>query len=83
MSFGDAQRLLAGIAPAKIHSFAAQAKALELADLGDLKEAKRRALLVCLLYQAQTKTRDHLVEMFLKRMQTIHNRAKERLIDLR
>jgi hypothetical protein len=40
-------------------------------------------MLVCLLYQAQVKTRDHLVEMFLKRMQTIHNRARERLVELR
>jgi hypothetical protein len=56
---------------------------LELADLRDLKRTKRLTLLMCLLYQTQVKTRDHLVEMFLKRMQTIHNRAKERLVELR
>lgn len=83
MSFGDAKQVLVGIATTKISSFAAQAKALELSDLRDLKCTKRLTLLVCLLYQAQVKTHDHLVEMFLKRMQTIHNRAKERLVELR
>ena len=83
MAFGNAQRLLTRLVPAKIQSFAAQARALELSDLRDLKLPKRRTFLVCLLYQAQVRTRDHLVEMFLKRMQTMHNRAKERLVELR
>ena len=83
MSFGDAKRLVETIAPAKVKSFAAQAKALTLCDLQDAKVPKRRALLVCLLYQAQVKTRDHLVEMFLKRMHKIHSSARERLSELR
>ncbi|MCY7278268.1 MAG: Tn3 family transposase [Phormidesmis sp. CAN_BIN44] len=83
MAFGDAQRLLTQSVPTKIQSFAAQARALELSDLRDLKLPKRRTLLVCLIQQAQVRTRDHLVEMFLKRMQTMHNRAKERLVELR
>jgi Domain of unknown function (DUF4158) len=83
MAFGDAQRLLTRLVPTKIQSFAAQARTLELSDLRDLKLPKRRTLLVCLLYQAQVRTRDHLVEMFLKRMQTMHNRAKEQLVELR
>jgi TnpA family transposase len=62
---------------------AAQARALDISDMRDLKPNKRPALLVCLLYQAQVKARDHLVELFLKRMQTIHNRAKQRLVELR
>jgi hypothetical protein len=83
MSFGDAQRLLSGLAPSKIKSFAAQARALDISDLRDIRAKKRYTLLVCLLYQAQVKTRDHLVEMFLKRMQAIHNHARQRLVDLR
>jgi len=83
MSFGDAKRLVETIAPAKVKSFAAQAKALTLCDLQDAKVPKRRALLVCLLYQAQVKTRDHLVEMFLKRIHKIHKSARERLSELR
>jgi Domain of unknown function (DUF4158) len=73
MSFGDAQRLLAGIAKSKIQSFAAQAKALDISDFRDVTTKKRHALLVCLLYRAQVKTRDYLVDLFLKRMRKIHS----------
>lgn len=73
MSFGDAERLLSGIAKSKVKSFAAQAKALDISEFQDIKLTKRRTLLLCLLHQAQVKTRDHLVEMFLKRLQTIHD----------
>lgn len=83
MAFGDAKRLLSDLTPVKIKSWAAIAKALDISELRDLKIFKRQALLLCLLYQAQIKTRDHLVEMFLKRIQTIHNLAKEKLIELR
>jgi hypothetical protein len=83
MSFGDAQRLLSCISIGKVKSFAAQAKALDISEFQDIKLPKRRTLLLCLLYQAQVKTRDHLVEMFLKRMQTIHNKAKIKLVELR
>jgi TnpA family transposase len=83
MSFGNAQQLLTGIAKSKIQSFAAQAKALDISDFRDVKNKKRYALLVCLLYQSQVKTRDYLVELFLKRMRKIQYRARQRLIELR
>ena len=83
MSFGDAKRLLSKVPLSKVKSFAAQAKALDIAELQDIKRPKRRTLLLCLLYQAQLKTRDHLVEMFLKRMKLIENKARKRLVELR
>jgi TnpA family transposase len=83
LTCGDVRQLLVTIAPAKVKSFAAQAKALALTDLRELKLAKRRALLVCLLYRVQVKTRDHLVEMFLKRMQKMHQSARDKLVKLR
>lgn len=83
MTFGDAKRLLSSIAPVKVKYLAAQARALDLSELQDIKLTKRRTLLLCLLYEAQVKTRDHLVEMFLKRLLKIHNKAKERLKELR
>jgi septal ring factor EnvC (AmiA/AmiB activator) len=43
---------------------------------------RRRALLVCLLHQAQVQTRDQLVEMFLRRMRRTLTLAKEKLKDL-
>jgi hypothetical protein len=83
LTFGDARQLLMKIAPAKVKSFAAQAKALAMTDLREMNLAKRRALLVCLLYRVQVKTRDHLVEMFLKRVQKMHQCAKDKLVELR
>jgi hypothetical protein len=82
IAYGDARLLIATIAPAKVKSFAAQAKALALTDLQEIQLTKRRALLVCLLYRAQVKTRDHLVEMFLKRIQKMHQFAKDKLVKL-
>jgi TnpA family transposase len=83
IAYGDARLLIATIAPAKVKSFADQAKALALTDLQEIQLTKRRALLVCLLYRAQVKTRDHLVEMFLKRVQKMHQFAKDKLVELR
>lgn len=83
MSFGDAQQLLSGIAPTKVKYFATLAKALDISEFQDIKPPKRHTLLLCLLYSAQVKTRDYLVEMFLKRLAAIHNQAKTRLVELR
>jgi hypothetical protein len=83
MSFGDAQQLLSGIAPTKVKHFATLAKALDISEFQDIKPSKRYTLLLCLLYSAQVKTRDYLVEMFLKRLAAIHNQAKTRLVELR
>lgn len=83
MSFGDAQRLLAGVNLIKIKHLAAYAKTLDITEFRDINVAKRRTLLLCLLYRAQVKMRDHLVEMFLKRMRKIDNSARKRLVELR
>jgi TnpA family transposase len=83
MTFGDAKRLLQELPSPKRQSFAAQAKALDIAELRQHQPPKRQTLLLCLLYQAQVQTRDHLVEMFLKRMQRIKQQAKARLVELR
>ena len=83
MTFGDAKRLLSSIPLAKVKYLAAQARALDISEFQDIKLSKRRTLLLCLLYEAQVKTRDHLVEMFIKRILKIQNNAKERLKELR
>ena len=83
MSFGDAQRLLKDVNLIKIKHLAAYAKTLDIAEFRDINIAKRRTLLLCLLYRAQVKMRDHLVEMLLKRMKKIDTRARKRLVELR
>lgn len=83
MSFGDAGERLKPLAPAKAKVFAAQARALDAGEFKDLVLPKRRTLLLCLLYRAQVKTRDHLADMFVQRMRKIHNSAKIKLVELR
>lgn len=83
MALGDAQKLLSFIPATKVKSFATLARSLDISEFNDFRLPKRRTLLLCLLYQAQVKIRDDMVEMFLKRIGKIHNRAKARLTELR
>ena len=83
MSFGDAQRQLNAMTGTKIKYLAAYAKTLDIAEFKDINLAKRRTLLLCLLYRTQVTMRDHLVEMFLKRMRKIDTNARKRLVELR
>jgi TnpA family transposase len=82
-SLGEVKPYLESITEAKIQHFAAEAKALDAAELKEIGQHKRITLLLCLIYSAQVQTRDNLVSMFLKRMRTIHNKAKEELEKLR
>ena len=83
MTFGNAKRLLWSIAPTKVRYFAAQVRTLDISEFRDINIPKRRTLLICLLYSAQVKTRDNLVDMFLKRILKIQNNAVQRLKELR
>jgi len=75
--------LLAGIASTKVQQFAAEARALDVLDMRRIQRVpRRRALLVCLLHQAQVQTRDQLTEMLLKRMRRTRTLAREKLKEL-
>lgn len=64
----------------KIRQFASQAKQLEISDIRNISSAaKRYTFLLCFLHEAQMRTRDELINMFLKRMRKTHNRSKEQL----
>jgi TnpA family transposase len=78
-SLGPMDQVLTGISPAKIRSFAQEAKALDIAELKDYKEPQRLTLMLCLVQRARVRTRDDIAEMFLRRMMAIHRRAKEEL----
>jgi len=68
----------------KLRQFASQAKQLEVGDIKDISNPdKRYTFLLCFLQEAQMKTRDELINMFLKRMRQTHNRAKEQLEKLK
>ena len=76
----DPRPLLESIPHTKIRQFSAEAKALETGDLRDVcQPGRRHTLLLCLLHQTQTQTRDQLVDMFIRRMRRTRNRAVERL----
>jgi hypothetical protein len=82
-SLGNMERLVEGIPAAKIKHFAAEARALHATHLWDYTPPKRFTLLVCLIHQATISTRDEVVEMFLKRVKRLEDRAKEELEALR
>jgi TnpA family transposase len=79
-TLSDAERLLIDIPHAKRVHFATEAKALDAAELKDFTLAKRYTLILALIWRARVTTRDHIVEMFFRRMATIHKRAKEELL---
>src|SRR2546425_1134704 len=83
LSFGTMDSLIEGIPYAKIALFAAEARAQHASDLWDYAPAKRYTLLVCLLRQTTISTRDEVVQMFLKRMNKLRDRAKEELVLIR
>lgn len=75
--------LLAGIASTKVQQFAAEARAHDVKDMRRIQRVpRRRALLVCLLHQAQVHTRDQLAEMLLKRMRRTRTLTREKLKEL-
>jgi TnpA family transposase len=75
--------LLEAIPNSKIKHFASEAKALDASELKDFNSAKRYTLLLCMIYSSKISAIDSLVEMFLKRIRTIHNKGKEELELLR
>jgi TnpA family transposase len=75
--------LLTHIPLARIEGFADEARSLETYDLRDTDKPRRYMLLVCLLHQAKIHNRDHLAEIFLKRMRRVHKKAKEELDRIR
>ena len=78
-SFGNTQGLLEGTTNAKVTHLAAQARALDAAELKGIGPEKRRAMLVCLVHRAKVTARDGLAEMLVKMLGRTHNRGKEEL----
>lgn len=72
-------RLLEGIPMARVMQFAAEARSLETDHLRDYTLPHQLTLLTCFLHQVTIETRDHLIEIFLKRMRQIHHQAQDDL----
>jgi TnpA family transposase len=82
-SLGATEAWLAGVPPAKVAHFAAEARALDAAELRDVGDGKRLALVACLLHTARARGRDELAGMFCRRLAAIHKRGKEELEAIR
>jgi TnpA family transposase len=81
-SLGDTHAPLAGVAPVKVRDLAYQTKVLDASELKDFAPAKRHALLLCLIHRMRVRTKDAPGEMYVKRIATVHKRAKEELIEI-
>ena len=79
LTLGEVEIWLKEVPKAKIHHFAAEARALKASELRDYNLAKRFTLLACVIQQAIVTSRDNLVLMFIKRVAHLQSRAKEEL----
>jgi TnpA family transposase len=83
LSLGEVETPLVDLPPIKRKHFAAEARALDAAEMKDFTAPKRYALILCLIQRMRTQTRDQLAEMFIKRMSTLRQHAKDELVRLR
>jgi hypothetical protein len=67
---------LAGVPPIKVRHFAQEARTLDAARMQALEPYKRMTLAVALLSIQSARALDDLGDMFVRRMQHIHNAAK-------
>jgi hypothetical protein len=79
-SFGDLDAIFADVRETKVRFFASQTQNYDVAELKECAPAKRYTLVLALIYRMRIRARDHLAEMFIRRMATIHKRAKDELV---
>lgn len=82
-SHGKIDHLLAGLPPLKLKHFAAEARALDAAEMKDFAPSKRYTLLLCLIHRTRVQCRDQLALMLIKRINKIQQRGKDELEALR
>ncbi|WP_341679368.1 Tn3 family transposase [Niveibacterium sp. SC-1] len=78
-SMAAVEPLFKGLPDTKIRHFAEQAMAYDVSELKECVENKRYTLIAALILRMKVRARDQLAEMFLRRVATIHKRAKEEL----
>lgn len=81
-SFGDLGAIFQDVRESKIRYLASQAMAYDVAELKECTPPKRYALMLALIYRMRVRARDHLAEMFIRRMAMIHKRAKDELLNI-
>lgn len=81
-SLGEIDSPLRGLPPAKVRYLASQAAVLDAANLKASAPNRRYALILSLIQRMRVRARDDLAEMFIRRVSTLHNRAKEELLSI-
>jgi hypothetical protein len=80
-SLGQVRTELKDIAPPLIRDFAKQARTTDAGELKDFTPAKRYTLLLCLIQSTKARTRDAVAGTVVRRIATIHKRAKNELLE--
>ena len=80
-SLGNVGTELKDIAPSLVRDFARQARTTDAGELKDFAPAKRYTLLLCLIYRAKARTRDAVAGTVVRRIATIHKRAKNEMLE--
>ena len=82
-SLTTASQALDGVPETKLQRFAEEARALNVARMNALPAPKRYTFAVALIRVHTAQVLDDLVEMFLRRLQKLHQQAQEALADYR
>ncbi len=78
-SLNTARHVLDDIPEMKLQRFASEAEALNISRMNETQESKRFTLAVTLIRVRTAAALDDLAEMFIRRMQKLHYKAKEAL----
>lgn len=78
-TLGDVDDSLRDAPVNKIRHLAHQAALLDADDLKRTAPSRRYALMLALIHRMRVRARDDLAEMFIRRVSTLHKRAKEEL----
>jgi TnpA family transposase len=82
-SLNTSPQVLDRIPETKLQRFAEEARALNVARMQAIQEAKRVTLAVALIRLRTAQALDDLAEMFIRRLQKLHNQGQKALEDYR
>ena len=76
MSMDGIEKYVETISKVKLQQFAEQARSLDANDLKNFTPSKRYALMICLLFQAQSRAKEALGTTFYKTMAKMHKKQE-------
>lgn len=81
-TLGDVDGALRHAPASKLRHLAHQAALLDADDLRRTASQRRYALMLALIHRMRVQARDDLAEMFIRRVSTLHKRAREELLQI-